>query len=153
MTDNTVDALQRHEQKHSLDKRSIRALTELLTVVPEVGSLYLVVSQSEQTYTVDAEQGRCTCPDAEYNLENDEACKHQRRVEYETGRRPLPNWICPDAVPHDFALHVEETPVVGVLPDGGETREGLDGEDGCWCDDKETECWECYTAENNEQQG
>lgn len=105
-----------------LDQRDVRALTELLTVVPDAPGLYLVVSESENTYRVDTREGRCDCPDAQHNLGPDEQCKHERRVAFETGVRAVPAWVNRDELPHDFAEHIPEKPVFGAT-DGGEALE------------------------------
>ena len=68
-----------------VEPRTIRALTETLQVLPDTGrargadGLYLVVSGSGNEYLVDLREGRCSCPDAEYNLDPDERCKHWRK--------------------------------------------------------------------------
>jgi hypothetical protein len=145
-----------------LDDRDIRALTQLLTVIPEAPGLYEVVSQSGSAYTVDTQgSGACTCPDFKHNLPTDdgrETCKHQARVAYETGERPLPAWIDTDELPDDFALHVDATPTVAVtdggseIIDAGDDGEILDGSDddgrpddcGCWNTEQELPCFPCY---------
>ncbi|WP_436347054.1 hypothetical protein [Natronorubrum sp. FCH18a] len=73
-----------------------RALTQYLTVLEDIGrargadGLYLVVSQAGKEYLVDADVGACECPDYEYR---NARCKHLRRVDFATGRRPLPAGI------------------------------------------------------------
>ena len=53
-----------------LEVRDVRALTECLTVLEDVGrvrgaeDLFLVVSESGSEYLVDRRTGRCGCPDA-----------------------------------------------------------------------------------------
>lgn len=87
-----------------------RALSEYLTVLEDVGrvrdaaGLYLVVSQSGREYLVDLREGGCTCPDREYR---DRKCKHVRRVEFATGRRPVPSVL---EVDPQLGLHVESGP-------------------------------------------
>lgn len=69
-----------------VEPRTIRSLTETLQVLPDTGrargadGLYLVVSESANEYLVDLSDGRCSCPDGQYNLEPDEQCKHLRKV-------------------------------------------------------------------------
>lgn len=70
------------------DPRTLRALTETMSVLPEIGrakgadDLYLVVSSSGKEYLVDARDWSCECPDATYR---DVRCKHQRAVTIRTG--------------------------------------------------------------------
>ena len=73
--------------KERIDTRDLRALTEYLTVLDDVGrvrgadGLYLVVSQSGSEYLVDTLEGACECPDAQYRGVE---CKHRRRVAFPT---------------------------------------------------------------------
>jgi hypothetical protein len=86
------------DELESVEKRDVRAMCELLAVYEEETDLFLVYSDDGTEYTVDAESGACTCPDAEYNLGPDEKCKHARRVDLWTGRETLPEWVSLDAV-------------------------------------------------------
>lgn len=52
--------------------------------------VYSAVDGTNEIYTVDLREGRCTCPDAEYNLEEDEACKHEQRCKLALGIMDLP---------------------------------------------------------------
>lgn len=72
-----------------LDERSRRARTERMSVLPLGEGLYEVSSESDHTYLVDIEAGRCTCPD---HVFRDARCKHVRRVAIEIteGRTPPP---------------------------------------------------------------
>jgi len=101
-----------------------------MTVLEDVGcvrdadGLYLVVTESGGSYTVDGREGRCTCPDAEYR---DATCKHQRRVAFATGARSVPTWVDRDAVDDHLGEHVTasadadtETDALAVATDGGE---------------------------------
>jgi hypothetical protein len=106
------------ETETDLDARDARALTEYMSVLPEGGDMYTVVGQHGGTYTVDAREGRCTCPDAEYNLDDDERCKHQRRVAYATGAEAVPAWVDTEAVDDQLGEHVDGGPQV-VATDGG----------------------------------
>jgi len=69
------------------EPRTLRALTEPMSVLPEMGrakgadDLYLVVSSSGKEYLVDARGWSCECPDATHR---DVRCKHQRRVALQT---------------------------------------------------------------------
>jgi len=90
-----------------IDDRTRRALTEYMAVLPEGGDIYTVVGQNGGgEYRVDALEGRCTCPDAEYRLDPDESCKHERRVAFATGEREIPSWADPDAVDDQLGEHV-----------------------------------------------
>lgn len=84
----------------------VRALTEVMSVLPEAPGLYTVVSGSGKTYTVDTREGACTCPDARYR---DRDCKHQRRVAYELGDRTLPGWADRGSVDDHFRQFVTPT--------------------------------------------
>lgn len=95
-----------------LSDRDVRALTECMSVLSDVGivdgadEMYTVVSESGQTYTVDLETGACDCADAFYRHPKD-GCKHVRRVRFATGRRSVPEWVNDDAVDDQLGLHVE----------------------------------------------
>ncbi|WP_081655644.1 hypothetical protein [Halopiger goleimassiliensis] len=81
-----------------LEERSRRARIEPMSVLPLGDGLYEIESASDNTYLVDLEAGRCTCPD---HVFRDARCKHVRRVAIEIteGRTPPPGEI---AVPcHD----------------------------------------------------
>lgn len=123
-----------------LDPRDRRALTEYLTVLPDEGDacgadgMYVVVSESGSTYTVDVREGACTCPDFQYR---DVECKHLRRVAFATGEKAVPSDVA-DVDPQ-LGVHVDSEPVV-VASDGGHNlpadfgarhgdREYLGGED------------------------
>lgn len=95
-----------------LSDRDVRALTECMSALPDIGivedapGLYVVVSESGQTYTVDIETGACDCPDAFYRQPAG-GCKHVRRVRFATGRRSIPEWVNKAAVDDQLGLHVE----------------------------------------------
>ena len=66
--------------------RSLRAVSEYMSVVREAPDLYTVVSESGREYTVDLrDDPACTCRDFQYRPEVDE-CKHVLRARLETGR-------------------------------------------------------------------
>lgn len=90
-----------------LSDRAVRALTEYLTVVPEAADLYKVYSGSGQTYTVDAREEVCDCTD---HAMREVACKHILRVQFEIGDRAIPAWVDREAIPRDFASHVDGEP-------------------------------------------
>jgi hypothetical protein len=102
-----------------LDERDVRALEQYLTVLPDTGrargaaDLYLVVSQSGKEYLVDTREGRCTCPDHEHRGVR---CKHQHRVAFATGARPVPDGA--DDVDPQLGEHVDGSPRA-VATDGG----------------------------------
>jgi len=98
-----------------LTERDERALMEYLTVLEEIGAArgvdgrYLVVSESGSEYTVDVDASECDCPDAEYRSPAG-GCKHVRRCELATGRRPLPAGISLDDVAGRLGEHVTGAP-------------------------------------------
>lgn len=107
--------ISRGQNPHDLPKRAVRALTEKMTVLPETGrakgaaDLYLVVSESGSEYLVDTREGRCDCPDAHYNLDPEERCKHESRVNYATGQMPIPEWVNVDAIDPLLGKHTDAT--------------------------------------------
>lgn len=68
-----------------IEPRTIRAATEIMTVVEEADALFSVTTQSGSEYTVDLREPACTCPDYEYRDDIQE-CKHIRRVRIEVGQ-------------------------------------------------------------------
>jgi predicted nucleic acid-binding Zn finger protein len=102
-----------------LDDRDRRALTEHISVCPDVGEargapgLFVVVGEhGGGEYLVDTHEGACTCPDAEYNLPDGdrETCKHVAAARFATGRREIPAGVAPEAVREDLADHVDASP-------------------------------------------
>jgi hypothetical protein len=80
--------------------RTERAFTDVMRVRQDKGradgadGLFIVETHieadddTEQTdYLVDAQQGRCECPDHEHR---NSRCKHIRRVDFATGRKEIP---------------------------------------------------------------
>jgi hypothetical protein len=121
MSNETTDAI---ESIDLTDPRAVRALTECMTVLeirgadsPDTG-LYEVVAQSGQTYTVDIQAGRCTCPDVAHNLRDGARCKHQYRVLVATGGLAIPTWTSAAAVDPLLGHHLTAGPRV-ALADGG----------------------------------
>jgi len=94
MTDTTIS---------DLEQRTVKALTGELAVEESDDGLFTVTGESGNEYTVDADSGACTCPDAEYNLSDEERCKHARRVAFRVGDRAIPEWANEDAI-HDPLL-------------------------------------------------
>lgn len=133
-----------------LEQRDVRALTEYMTTLPLGGDVYSVTTQSGSEYRVDALKGRCTCPDKQYNLEDGELCKHERRVRFATGQWAIPAWVDADEIDTQLGEHVEETPKVAAT-DGGVTLNSFCGDDrpsdcdcGEWNDGLGLCCWPCY---------
>ena len=146
-----------------LEPRDVRALTEVLTVLPHqpevagADELYLVVSESGSEYTVDARDESCTCTDA---VHRDATCKHQRRVAFATGARAAPAWVDADDVDAGLGEHTAATPRVAAADGGtngivvaGDDAEILDTDgderpDDCQCWDAALTlpCFECYKA-------
>ena len=67
-----------------IEPRTIRAATEIMTVIEEADALFLVVTESG-SYTVDLREPACTCPDFQHREEVKE-CKHIRRVRISVGQ-------------------------------------------------------------------
>ncbi len=94
-----------------LSDRDVRALTECMTALDDLGAvagadgLYVVVSESGRSYTVDVSNGACTCDDAFYRSPAG-GCKHVRRVEFATERREIPAWVDRSAVDDQLGRHV-----------------------------------------------
>jgi hypothetical protein len=76
------------------DTRTVTALTRTLAVTEEAPGLYLVQRVDDDgqlhAHDVDIHEGRCTCEDHRYRGVD---CYHIRRVAFETGQAPLPDWI------------------------------------------------------------
>lgn len=80
-----------------LEPRDVRALTDYMIVYEDAPDLFLVYGEDGDEYTVDADTGACTCPDAEYR-HPEGGCKHARRVAFHTGARDVPEWADRDAM-------------------------------------------------------
>ena len=136
MTQFDTDRQNGHDASTDLEPRDVRALTEVLTVLPDqpevagADELYLVVSESGSEYTVDARDGSCTCPDA---VHRDATCKHQRRVAFATGERTIPAWVNAADVDDGLGEHIDggvsASPVVAAT-DGGTEEIVVAGDDG-----------------------
>lgn len=105
----------------SIDDRTRRALEQYLTVLdygPASGAadLYMVVSESGSEYLVDVREGSCGCPDATHR---DVECKHQKRVLFATGRRPIPAAMDRGDVDDQLGAHVDAEPEFAAA---GESR-------------------------------
>jgi hypothetical protein len=167
-----VDPTDGRTDHDDLDDRDIRALTEVMTVLPDVDEardapgLYAVVGENMNgTYIVDTHLNACTCSDHEYR---DVRCKHRRRVAFATGERAIPAWVDRDAV-DDLGYHVDASPQFAAADGGsgiieaGDEGEILEGDDqdedqdhddvdgrpddcccGGWNDGVALPCWPCY---------
>ena len=95
----------------ALDAVDVRALTQYLTVLDDVGrardaeDFYVVVSESGKQYLVDVRAGTCECPDHQYR---ERRCKHLRRVAFATGDREIPAWVDRENVDDQLGLHIGE---------------------------------------------
>jgi hypothetical protein len=152
-----------------VEPRTERALSEPLSVVSLDGTpvestdetIVMVVSHSGETYHVDAEVGRCECPDHEHR---DARCKHIRRSRVALGLQPVDSRVLA-AVDVDATLGANAPgPIVatsdggiidagdeGVVLDGDESTEesGQDGRpEDCDCGDwnahADLACWPCF---------
>ena len=66
---------------------------------------------------MDAYGKSCSSPEACYN---DHVCKHQRRVMFACGMRPIPSWVNRDGLDSRLGQHVAGSPHAGkVATDGG----------------------------------
>ena len=117
-----------HDDKNvsDVEPRTVRALEEYLTVMPEHGrvkgadDLVLVVSASQEEYVVDVHSGACECADASYNLEGGELCKHARRARFALGRDAVPAEALETVdVEPNFGAFVGTDAVRVATPDGG----------------------------------
>ena len=90
MSDHATDA------NESIDRRTVRALTEPLTVLDHDETpvddadttIVTVTSASGSTYDVDVVSGACSCPDARHR-EPEGGCKHVRRARVALGRETV----------------------------------------------------------------
>ena len=129
-----------------VDERTVRALEEPLTVLPDavdaVG-MVRVVSHTQEEYTVDVRAGNCECPDAQYNLDDDTDCKHVRRAKFALGLDAVSAEAL-DAcdVEPNFGAFVDEDAVRAATPDGG-VIEADDDAEVLTEDDETDECETC----------
>jgi hypothetical protein len=118
-----------------IEPRTERALTECMTVLPNHGraagapGLFIVVGENDendQTYLADTRSNTCECGDDEYNLDDQEACKHVRRAEIAAGDRPVPADVLGDIeIDSTFGAQVDASAKFATA-DGGI----IDGETG-----------------------
>ena len=113
-----------------LEARDVRTLTEHMSVLGRLGrvkgatDLYLVVSESESEYLVDARAGVCECPDHRHR---DIRCKHLRAVAFATGARPIPEWVDREAINNTLGNHVDADPVFGGEDEIEDVEPAADG--------------------------
>jgi hypothetical protein len=106
----------------SPNSRTVSALTEVMTVMDSVGrarnadDLFLVNSGFGSEYLVDTRTESCECPWKQYNPGKE--CKHEKRVAFATGERPIPQWVDDEALDDQFGMHVDGEPRKAVA-DGG----------------------------------
>ncbi len=104
------------QERTDLDARDVRALTDYLLVVEEAPGLFLVYGEDGDEYTVDADTGACTCPDAEYRYPEG-GCKHARRVAFHTGAREVPEWINHNAMDPLLVKQLADSKAPDVSPE------------------------------------
>ena len=95
MSTTTPTSQESIDAEPTVEPRTRRAIEGCMVVVPEgdttgLFDVYSANNGHNEIYTVDLREGRCTCPDAEYNLADEEACKHERRVKLALGIMDLP---------------------------------------------------------------
>ncbi|ELZ01578.1 hypothetical protein C480_17872 [Natrialba aegyptia DSM 13077] len=101
-----------------IETREAKALTEIMTVLGDLPAVqddsdrYSVTTESGREYHVHVVDGTChkkngeECPDQEYNLDDDDVCKHVHRARYAVGLKEIPEWIDEDAVDDDLGAFV-----------------------------------------------
>jgi len=107
----------------NVDERTLRALEEYLTVLPDAvdaPGMVKVVSHTGEEYVVDVHGGNCECPDATWRLDEDTPCKHARRSRFALGIDPIPAEALEAAeVEPNFGAFIEEDAVRVATTDGG----------------------------------
>ncbi|PSQ57418.1 hypothetical protein BRD22_02540 [Halobacteriales archaeon SW_8_68_21] len=158
MTDNKLDA----NESTEIEPRTRRAFEEALSVVSLDGTpvdtqdetVVMVVSHTGESYHVDAEVGRCECPD---HTHRNVDCKHIRRARAALGIEPIDSRVLA-AVDVDPTLATNAPGPVVATPDGGIVNAGDDGDVltddgderpsdcacGDWNADADLPCWPCY---------
>jgi predicted nucleic acid-binding Zn finger protein len=133
-----------HDDKNvsDVEPRTLRALEEYMTVLPEEGTgLCKVYTESGSEYTVDPHDGACTCPDMRHNLGHNESCKHVRRARFALGIDAVPTDV--DGVDVNEELgKFTDTPLRFATADGG-IVEATDDAEVPEEDDEEEVCDEC----------
>lgn len=69
----------------AVEPRTLRAVSEYLTVIEEAPALFQVVSESGSSYLVDLREPACNCPDFQHRDEVT-ACKHIIRTRLAVGQ-------------------------------------------------------------------
>lgn len=133
------------DESTDLEPRDVRALTECMTTLPLGGDVYSVTTESGSEYRVDAQEGRCTCPDHRHRGVR---CKHLKRLVFARGDAPIPAWADTDAVDPLLGEHCEQTPrkaaADGDSLEGEGTSEGESHREDCWCAGKSLPCFEHF---------
>jgi hypothetical protein len=123
-----------------------------MTVLPDFGraqnapGLFVVIGEhGNGEYLIDTRTTSCECADDEYNLADQEACKHVRRCRIATGDLAVPARALSDGnitIADTFGVHVDASPKFATA-DGGiidrDTGEVLEDEDvaaSIWSDPK-----------------
>ncbi|WP_255681503.1 hypothetical protein [Natrinema sp. SYSU A 869] len=101
-----------------IETREAKALTEIMTVLGDLPAVqdnsnrYSVTTESGREYHVHVVEGTChkkngeECPDQEYNLDDNDVCKHVHRARYAVGFKEIPEWIDEDAIDDDLGVFV-----------------------------------------------
>jgi predicted nucleic acid-binding Zn finger protein len=103
------------QERTGLDKRTIRALTEYISVLHNVKETsnqeeFLVVGENGGTYIVNNETKQCSCPDYLHNLPYNgrKHCKHIERVQFATGNKPIPREFPDRKLNNQIGIHLDE---------------------------------------------
>lgn len=148
------------EDTETVEERTLRALEEYLTVLPDsvdAPGMVEVVSHTGESYVVDVHGHNCECPDASYRLDDETDCKHVRRARFALGVDAVPAEALEACeVEPNFGAFIEEDAVRVATADGGVVEAGddakvLDEEDTDECEEcaelTGLACFECYMAE------
>jgi|APHM01.1.fsa_nt_gi hypothetical protein len=122
-----------------IEQRTERALTECMTVLPNHGradgapGLFVVIGENddtEQTYLADTQTTSCECKDDQYNLADQESCKHVRRCEIATSETAVPaSALGRIEIDDTFGAHVDASAKFATADGGiinGTTGEEID---------------------------
>ena len=103
-----------------LDNLDAKALTTPMAVLPDgpgvqdAEDMWLVFHQVEHAVALVGDQFTCDCKGHQYGHK----CYHIRRVEFSTGRRPIPAWVNPSEIDDQLGAHVDGGPVFEAEPAG-----------------------------------